>query len=177
MEATDDSTQGFAIYPIGHISNRLNDKAFDLLPDEDPAEREARLNAHRKELAESTSVVEVMPEYITLLDGIEAFSHIVILFWPHRLPEEKRRLEKVHPRGWKDIPRQGIFATRSPARPNPVLFSTVRLVERQQRQLYVKGLDAMDQSPVIDIKPVIKPSDVTGAFRVPNWVHRILADE
>jgi tRNA-Thr(GGU) m(6)t(6)A37 methyltransferase TsaA len=166
--------KGFTIRPIGFIKNQFEDVKFEVIANEDPEQRKVRLKAHQEKLRENTSIVKVMPEYSALLDGIDAFSHIVILFWPHRLPEEKRRMEKVHPRGWKDIPMQGIFATRSPARPNPVLFSTVSLVKREGRQLHVKGLDAMDKSPVIDIKPVVTPSDVRGTFRVPDWIEHIL---
>lgn len=174
MNTASSTMEGFTIRPIGYIKNQFEDVNFEVIANEDPEQRKVRLKAHQEKLRENTSIVTVMPEYGALLDGIDAFSHIVILFWPHRLPEEKRRTEKVHPRGWKDIPMQGIFATRSPARPNPVLFSTVSLVKQEGRQLHVKGLDAMDKSPVIDIKPVIKPSDVKGTFRVPSWIDRIL---
>lgn len=89
------------------------------------------------------------------------------------MSEKKRQIEKVHPRGWKDLPLQGIFATRSPARPNPILFSTVALAKHEGRHLHVKGLDAMDKTPVIDIKPVVKANDIKGPFRVPAWVDLI----
>ena len=54
-----------------------------------------------------------------ILDGIEDFSHIIVLYWPHLLPSERRKTWQVHPMGRKDIPLKGVFATCSPARPNP----------------------------------------------------------
>lgn len=163
----------FTIQPIGYISNQFENLTFELKANETPESRQARLKAHQERLGENISIIEILPEYEALLDGLDAFSHIIIVFWPHLLPEEKRQIEKVHPRGWKDLTLQGIFATRSPARPNPILFSTVDLVNHKDRHLHVKGLDAMDKTPVIDIKPVVKPSDIKGSFRVPAWVDMI----
>lgn len=163
----------FTVQPIGYISNQFENVTFEPKADETFEQRKARLKAHQERLRENNSVIEVLPEYEALLDGLDAFSHIVIVFWPHLLPEEKRHIEKVHPRGWKDLPLQGIFATRSPARPNPILFSTVALVKREGRHLQVKGLDAMDKTPVIDIKPVVKSNDIKGPFRVPAWIDLI----
>lgn len=163
----------FIIQPIGYISNQCDNVTFELKANESPELRKARLKAHQERLKENRSIIEVLPEYEALLDGLDAFSHIIIVFWPHLLPDKQRHIEKVHPRGWKDLPLQGIFATRSPARPNPILFSTVALVEHEGRHLHVKGLDAMDKTPVIDIKPVVKPNDIKGPFRVPAWVDLI----
>lgn len=173
MGNTAPAMQEFIIQPIGYISNQFVNVTFELKANEAPELRRARLKAHQEKLRENSSVIEVLSEYEALLDGLDAFSHIIIVFWPHLLPEKQRHIEKVHPRGWKDLPLQGVFATRSPARPNPILFSTVALVKREGSHLHVKGLDAMDKTPVIDIKPVVKTSDIRGTFRVPAWVDRI----
>ena len=102
------------------------------------------------------------------LDGLDEFSHIVVLFWMHKVTEIKVPL-KVHPRGKKDLPLVGLFATRAPNRPNRIGKTTVRLLERHGNILKVKGLDALDGSPVFDIKPYIPRDDLLGA-KVPPWI-------
>jgi tRNA-Thr(GGU) m(6)t(6)A37 methyltransferase TsaA len=86
------------------------------------------------------------------LDGLENYSNIIILYWMHRIPEGRMPL-KIHPRGNQEIPVRGLFATRTPNRPNRIGKTTVSLLERRGNILKVKGLDAIDGSPVIDIKP------------------------
>ena len=66
------------------------------------------------------SKIIVNEEYIECLDGIEDFSHLVIIFWTHETPEKARKIKKVNPAGMKKLPMKGIFATRSPVRPNPI---------------------------------------------------------
>ena len=78
--------------------------------------------------------------------------------------------------GRKDLPLQGIFATCSPVRPNPVLVSAVRLLERTGNVLKVKGLDAVDGSPVIDIKPYVLPYYGVENSTVPEWMIKIHRD-
>lgn len=172
-----DDTDGpavFIVQSVGTVESPITEPMPGASLPNDPAERKRELAALRQTVRDTVALIRVRPEYASLLDGIEAFSHIVILFWPHKLGEEQRRKEKVHPRGLKDLPRQGIFATRSPARPNPVLVSTVELVKRQGPVLHVRGLEAFNDTPVIDIKPVVKPEDDLEAFRVPEWVGQVL---
>ena len=103
------------------------------------------------------------------LDGLEKYSHIIVIWWMHKTPATGQSPTKIHPHGNLEIPLTGIFATRSPRRPNPLGKATVRLLQRQGNILKVKGLDAIDGTPVIDIKPYIPRYDsVTGA-RVPTW--------
>jgi tRNA-Thr(GGU) m(6)t(6)A37 methyltransferase TsaA len=129
----------------------------------------------RIEFREDTSIVNIFPEYEELLDGIEAFSHILVLFWPHKLDTKSRRVRKVHPRRIKSIPKQGVFATRSPARPNPVLITEVQLVKREGPKLWIKGFDGLDESPVIDIKPVTRRHEYKEGFKVPDWMELVRA--
>ena len=102
------------------------------------------------------------------LDGLEEFSHIVVLFWMHKTSGEPAL--KVHPRGKIEFPLVGLFATRSPRRPNPVGETTVRLLERRGNILKVRGLDAINGTPVIDIKPYIPRRHSVAGARVPPWV-------
>jgi tRNA-Thr(GGU) m(6)t(6)A37 methyltransferase TsaA len=113
-----------------------------------------------------------------ILDGIEEFSHILVLYWADRVPEEGRSILKAHPMGRKDLPFVGIFATCSPARPNPLCGIVVRLLERTGNLLRVQGLDAIDGSAVIDIKPYNPSYYPVGEVKIPPWleqIHRELA--
>ena len=111
-----------------------------------------------------------------ILDGIEDFSHILVLYWAHQTPEEARKIKKVHPMGRKENPLTGIFATCSPARPNPVLMTAVKLLAREGNVLKVQGLDAIDQSPVIDVKPYVPSYQIIDEVKVPWWMERILKE-
>jgi tRNA-Thr(GGU) m(6)t(6)A37 methyltransferase TsaA len=86
------------------------------------------------------------------LDEIDYFTYITVLFWMHKRDRSSLAL-KVNPMGRKDVPMRGLFATRTPDRPNPIGQTTVRLLRREENVLTVQGLDALDGSPVIDIKP------------------------
>ena len=106
------------------------------------------------------------------LDGLEEFSHIIVLYWMHQLPVGDLPV-KVHPRGKQELPLVGLFATRSRRRPNPVGKATVRLLERRNNILRVKGLDAVDGTPVIDIKPYIPGYDSVADARVLSWISKL----
>jgi len=106
------------------------------------------------------------------LDGLEDFSHIIVLYWMHRRAATGQLPTKVHPRGRQELPLVGLFATRSPDRPNPVGIATVRLLQRQGNTLRVEGLDAIDGTPVIDIKPHIPGYDSVADAKVPPWITR-----
>lgn len=113
--------------------------------------------------------IEIDPQLNEALDGLEGFSHIVVLYWMHRALFNKKRL-KAHPMGNKGVAEKGLFAVRTPNRPNPIGKSTVRLLERRGNILKVQGLDAIDGSPVLDIKPYIPGYDSAFDAVVPNWV-------
>jgi tRNA-Thr(GGU) m(6)t(6)A37 methyltransferase TsaA len=115
----------------------------------------------------------IFPEWAELLDGIEGFSHILVLYWPHLIEPERRSLRRVHPMGRKDLPVQGIFATCSPVRPNPILVSAVQLLERRGSVLKVKGLEAVDGSPIVDIKPYVQSYYGVESPTVPDWMAQI----
>jgi tRNA-Thr(GGU) m(6)t(6)A37 methyltransferase TsaA len=102
------------------------------------------------------------------LDNLDEFSHIIVLYWIHRSPH--RAPLKVRPRGNPGLELMGVFATRSPDRPNPIGKSTVRLLERRGNVLKVRGLDAIDGTPVLDIKPYIPGYDSVDNARAPSWM-------
>ena len=103
------------------------------------------------------------------LDNLNEFSHIIVLYWMHQHPQGQPPT-KVYPMGKQDIPMKGVFATRSPNRPNPIGKTTVRLLQRWGNTLMVEGLDAIDGTPVIDIKPYIPGGDSVANARVPQWI-------
>jgi tRNA-Thr(GGU) m(6)t(6)A37 methyltransferase TsaA len=101
------------------------------------------------------------------LDDIDEFSHIIVLWWIHK--SRRPAPMKVHPRGNPKNKLTGVFATRSPDRPNPIGKSTVRLLERRGNVLKVQGLDAIDGTPVLDIKPYIPGYDSVDGATAPPW--------
>ena len=107
-------------------------------------------------------------ELTEALEGIEEFSHLFVLFWLNEMSEEDRRIMKVHPRGRSDMPLLGIFATRTPHRPNPIGLTRVKILNIEGNVVTVQGLDAYDGTPVLDIKP-FDSWDTTEDFKVPNW--------
>lgn len=116
--------------------------------------------------------VIIKPEYLEALSGVEDYSHLFIIFYMHQASMEGKPVLKVHPRGRADIPLQGVFATRSPQRPNPIGLTLVQLIERKQNILVVKGLDAYHNTPVLDIKPY-DHWDMAADISVPEWRKRL----
>jgi len=106
--------------------------------------------------------------YEKALDGLEDCSHIYIIFWMHNLGDAERRTLKTHPRGRIDLPLLGVFATRSPLRPNPIGLTIVELSGREGNILTVRGLDAFDGTPVLDVKPY-NHLDIIEDAKVPEW--------
>ena len=95
--------------------------------------------------------IEIFPAFLEGLDGLEAGRELLVLTWLHLAD---RSVLKVHPRGNPGAPLKGVFATRSPARPNPIGLHRVTLLGREGGRLRVAPLEALDGTPVIDIKPL-----------------------
>ena len=127
----------------------------------------------RRGWEEIISEVIIDERWAEALHGVEEFSHILILFWMHRLTPQQRQVAQTHPECRQDLPLVGVLATRSPARPNPIGLSLVKLLERSGTLLKVKGLDAVDGSPVLDIKPYLPLGDSVAGARVPQWVEKL----
>ena len=103
------------------------------------------------------------------LKGINQFSHLEIIFYFDKVSDDKIQYEARHPRNNTDYPEVGIFAQRGKNRPNKLGLTIVELLELKQRTLIVKGLDAIDGTPIIDIKPVMKEFLPIDQVRQPNW--------
>lgn len=103
------------------------------------------------------SKLEVFEEFADALDGIDEYSHIIVLLYYH---QAQRGTLKVKPkRGRMGIPEKGVFATRSPARPNPIGLNVVKVLSRDKSTLTVDSLDAVDDTPIVDIKPYLSSCD------------------
>ncbi len=104
------------------------------------------------------------------------FSHIEVLFHFDRVPQSEIQTGARHPRGRTDWPLVGIFAQRGKGRPNRLGLCVCRLERADGLTLHVKGLDAIDGTPVLDIKPVMKGFLPRGEIREPDWAQEIMRD-
>lgn len=164
--------------PVGVVRSALKEPSLRVgSGDLEPARTEgAGREEKARKVHELISEIVIDPRLEGILDGIEEFSHILVLYWPHKLPEEKRNVIKVHPMGRRDLPLVGVFATCSPARPNPVLVTAVRLLERRGNVLKVQGLEAIDGSPIIDLKPYNPHYHLAKDVRLSGWMARALRE-
>lgn len=124
----------FALYQIGLVRSSLID-----------------LNNCPKQGEEGApdAWIEIDPNYAASLRGVVSGQQLVVLTWLHLAD---RSIQEVHPRGDKRNPLTGVFATRSPDRPNPIGLHTVTVLEISGTRLLISPLEALDQTPVIDIK-------------------------
>jgi tRNA-Thr(GGU) m(6)t(6)A37 methyltransferase TsaA len=115
--------------------------------------------------------IDLRPELTPALQGLSGFSHVWVFYWFNKndRPEERAILQ-VHPRRDPANPLTGVFATRAPVRPNLIGFTCCRIISVQKNILEVEGLDALEGSPVLDLKPYIPKGDAIPEAKVPDWV-------
>ena len=119
---------------------------------------------------EQEAQIRIFPEFCVGLKHIEGFSHIIILYWAHLRDDEKERQTLlVFPKKHAVKVETGVFACRSPSRPNPVGLCVVELLRVDKCVLSVKGLDALEGSPIIDIKPYLPRADCILNAQTPEW--------
>jgi tRNA-Thr(GGU) m(6)t(6)A37 methyltransferase TsaA len=125
--------------------------------------------------------IEIFDEYADGLEAIDGFSHLLILFYMHNITAENRKRLKIKPRivvryglNLEEVPLVGVFCLDSPNRPNPIGLSAVRLLWRKGKILHVKGIDALNETPVLDIKPY-SPARKIEKFELPEWYKDIIA--
>lgn len=118
------------------------------------------------------SQVVLNSELVEGLGGISGFSHLFVLFYLNQVTNEQRKTLKVHPRGRTDLPLTGVFAVRTMLRPNPIGLTLVELLKVDENVLTVKGLDAYDGTPVLDVKPY-DFWDMAENPRVPEWWRKL----
>jgi tRNA-Thr(GGU) m(6)t(6)A37 methyltransferase TsaA len=142
-QASSQDTEDFQIFPVGSVRKR-----------------------------HGTTCLQIHESWISALKQIEHFSHIQLLWWFHRFDEKRfRRTTQCNP-PYENAPRTGVFASRSPVRPNPIGLTTVKIVtiDLENGILEVSGLDAFDKTPIIDIKAYIPCCDRVKEFYMPEWV-------
>ncbi|HEY7350485.1 MAG TPA: tRNA (N6-threonylcarbamoyladenosine(37)-N6)-methyltransferase TrmO [Ktedonobacterales bacterium] len=108
------------------------------------------------------------------LQGLEQFSHVMVIFYMHQAHFDLARDLVRRPRGRDDMPSLGIFAQRPKLHPNPIGITAVQFVEVTGNILKVKGLDAINDTPVLDLKPYFPIFDRVDNARTPEWVDRLL---
>lgn len=131
--------KSFDIIPIGRVHSSIHERS--------DAPRQGWEGA-------PTTRLEIHPEFIDCLEGIQSGQDVWIFTWLH---EAERSTRKVHPRGDVRNTIKGVFATRSPDRPNPIGLHCVKILNVDGRRwLEVQGLEAIDGTPIVDIKPALE---------------------
>ena len=117
------------------------------------------------------TVLQIFPAFRKGLLGLKGFSHVIVLYWFDRNDSPaKRAILRVHPRGDKRNPLRGVFATRSPVRPNLIGLSVCKIISVEPGRLIIEFIDAFDQTPIIDLKPYIPGTDYVPAATGPGFV-------
>jgi tRNA (adenine37-N6)-methyltransferase len=148
----------FTINPIGTVSNNRVDATDDYW-------------------GEVVSIIEVNQEFDeSCLAGINTYSHLEIFYVFHLVKDSKIQYRSRHPRNNPEWPEVGIFAQRGKNRPNRVGATIVRLLKCEGRKLYVTGLDAINSTPVIDIKPVMKEFLPKEEIIQPAWATELMSN-
>jgi len=123
---------------------------------------------------EIKSKIILKPEYTGALSGLEDFSHAIIITYLHQANYEKEKHLQRRPRNLKTMPKVGILSQRAKNRPNPIGVTAVEIISVGDDYLEVKGLDAINQTPVLDIKPYYPDYDKIDNPKVPEWTNRLM---
>ncbi|MEA3432703.1 MAG: tRNA (N6-threonylcarbamoyladenosine(37)-N6)-methyltransferase TrmO, partial [candidate division WOR-3 bacterium] len=110
--------------------------------------------------------IEVFPEYMDGLQDLDGFSHIIVLTHFHLIKDYKL---KVIP--YMDNKKRGVFATRAPARPNPIGLSIVRLMKIDENILHIRDIDIIDKTPILDIKPFVHSFNTDDSITI-GWLDK-----
>ena len=163
---------GLQVRPIGRVRNKIEPQ--ERPPQDSPLARRGQKWRNPVSFGEAVSELVIHRRLAEGLDGIEDFSHVLVYFWTgvksETLPWYQRFRTKFHPGGREEFPLVGVFATRSPVRPNPICTTAGELLERRDNVLRVKGLDTFDGTPIIDIKPYMPYYDSVPDAKIAEWV-------
>lgn len=140
-----------SIKPIGFVKNKVREPRFG-------------------NFAEEVSEIILNKKFDKALEGIDDYSHIIVVYWMDRV---KNYVLQHRPQGNLQVPIVGIFACRCPQRPNPIGITTVKLLRRKGNKIKVKGLDVLDGTPIIDIKPYWPQYDKVEKEKIPSWVNKL----
>jgi tRNA-Thr(GGU) m(6)t(6)A37 methyltransferase TsaA len=115
--------------------------------------------------------IEIDEAYRDALLGLDDFSHITVCYWFHENDTpEKRNTMQVHPRKNKQNPLRGVFATHSPLRPNLIALTICKILSIKDTTIFIEKIDALNGTPVIDIKCFIPSSELGSDIKLPEWV-------
>jgi tRNA-Thr(GGU) m(6)t(6)A37 methyltransferase TsaA len=142
----------YTMKPIGVIHSPFTDKS------------QTPIQASR---SRAVGQVEVYPEFSEGLQDVEGFSHLILLYTFHCSSGYTLRVKPFLDDQWR-----GLFATRYPCRPNPLGLSVVRLLERRDNVLEIEGVDVLDGTPLLDIKPYVPDFDVRTEVHTGWYAHR-----
>ena len=148
-------TETISLRVIGHVVNGRTSTA-----DRDWGDVESRL--------------VLAPDLADGLAGLEQFSHAIVVFYMHLHPDSDAPTLQRRPRGRADMPLLGVFAQRGRTRPNPIGLTAVEVVRVEPGAAVVRGLDAVDGTPILDLKPYAPVFDTRDA-RAPEWMDRLMA--
>lgn len=140
-----------SLKPIGFVKNKV---------------KEPRFGGFANEISE----VIVGRKFAKALKGIGGYSHLIVVYW---MDKAKDYVMLHRPQGNPDVPIVGIFACRCPKRPNPIGITTVKLLAHEKNRLKVKGLDTLNGTPVIDIKPYCPDYDKADKAKIPEWHNKL----
>jgi tRNA (adenine37-N6)-methyltransferase len=119
------------------------------------------------------SILEIDSRWAAGLDGLEEFSHLVVLFYLDRMPRRRTAGTPRKPEDHPDTPEVGFFATRTPKRPNPIGIACPRLIRREGNRLVVAGIDAWDGTPILDVKGYYLRDELRPDATAPDWLLRL----
>ena len=146
----------FSVHPIGTVKCHVNEMS-------------------QGNWARVDSEIHLEPQYAPGLQELDGFSHVLVVFFLDRAQgfDPKKQLLR-RPRGMEDMHEIGVFAQRTKYRPNPIGVTAVRLLAIEGNVVKVRGLDALDGTPVLDIKPYIPPFDRVDDVKMPPWVGHVM---
>jgi len=147
-------TQRISFRPVGYVRNDV-------------------VGARYSEWGEVESDIVIDDRLADALDGIEDYSHIMVLFYIAGVTRRQRAIRRLHPRDRQDAPLVGVFATHSQYRPNPIGVTVARLLQRHGATLRVRGLDAYNGTPVLDIKGFTPDAELAQAAQIPQWLSQL----
>ena len=158
-----------AIFVVHVASIRLVE-AEDSAPEVSPTFKVSPIGHVRKDQSETKIVLN--KKYAPGLLGLDGYSHVYVIWWFDKNDTpEKRSVLQVHPRGDKRNPLTGVFATRSPVRPNLIALTLCKVVSIKDNVVHVDKIEAFDRTPVLDMKPFIPGYDTARDAKLPDWLN------
>ncbi|MFL2647090.1 MAG: TrmO family methyltransferase [Dehalococcoidia bacterium] len=116
-----------------------------------------------------SSIIKFKIKFKDYLEHLDDYSHVIVVGWLHLIPSELRNRSQAYPNGDTKLPVQGALALRGGARPNPISVTVCQIIDLHGSELALKGLDLVDGTPILDIKPYIPFYDSEMNAQLPVW--------